>query len=356
MISPPTTAPSERTGSAPTTRPAAVVAARPLRAGDEMVVESVIGQVSGRPIFADELLEPISDQLQRESERLSAAEFMQRARSIIHERLVQVVLNELFLAEAEASLTEQQKMGLLAFLKDLQEKNIAERGGTLFGAQQKIAREQEMTIEQFEEAQKNELLIRNLLYERIQPRVIVSWRDVQREYELRRSEFNAAAQVTLRRLTLNNAEQNELIEQVKSRMLAGNSFDSIVEDLSLQEYVSAVGGGEGKFTMTSANLGDLQVADAYKAALAKLKTEAGQTTEALEVRGDTLWLHVASIDQSAGRTLFDVQEQLIGELRARREEEERDKYVRTLFEKGIYDELDAMSRRVLAVAILRFGR
>ena len=96
----------------------------------------------GRPIFADELLEPISDQLQRESERLSAAEFMQRARSIIHERLVQVVLNELFLAEAEASLTEQQKMGLLAFLKDLQEKNIAERGGTLFGAQQKIAREQ----------------------------------------------------------------------------------------------------------------------------------------------------------------------------------------------------------------------
>jgi hypothetical protein len=334
--------------------PPIVAAARPLRPGDEAVVESVIGQVSGRPIFVDEFLAPIDDQLRREGERLNQAEFIQRAQVIIGRRLSEVVRNELFLAEAEASLTEQERMGLLAFLKDLQEKNIAERGGTIFGAERRIAEEREMTLQEFEEAQRNETLIRNLLYQRISPRVIVSWRDVQREYERRRSEFNPPARITLMRLRLSDADQKELIEQVKTRLAAGEDFDVVVQELGLAESVSILGGEP--LTMGPGGVSDVPVADALKAGLAKLKGEPGETTEAIAGEGRTTWLHIDKIEQPPARTLFEVQEQLIAELRSRRETEELDKYVNSLFEKGIYDELEQMSRRVLAVALLRYAR
>lgn len=340
------------TASNPTS---ATAAARPLEPGEETVVESVVGQVSGRPIFADEFLEPIADQLRREAERLPENEFISLARDVINLRLREVIRNELFLAEAEASLTQQQKMGLLAFLQDMQEKNIAERGGTIFAAQKRIAEEQEMTIAEFQEAQKNEALIRNLLYERVAPRVIVAWRDVEREYELRKDEFNPPATVTLTRLRLDSTQQKDLIEQATARFAAGATFDAVVSELSLTDSVSPVG-QDGRFTLTSENLGDLAVADTLKGPLAKVKAEAGQTTEAIESRGDTQWLHVEKIDQPPPKTLFDVQEQLVSELQARRSMEEQRKYIDSLFAKGIYDEMEEMSRRLLAVAILRYGR
>ena len=37
-------------------------------------------------------------------------------------------------------------------------------------------------------------------------------------------------------------------------------------------------------------------------------------------------------------------------------DEERSRYIRSLFDKGIYSELDEMSRRVLTVAIMRYGQ
>jgi hypothetical protein len=244
-------------------------------------------------------------------------------------------------------------MGLMAFLKDMQEKSIAERGGTIFGAQKRIAEEQEMTLEEFEEAQRSEALIRNLIYERISPRIIVSWRDVQREYELRKSEFNPPATVTIKRLRLNAADQKEHVESVNSKLAAGASFDSIVTELALAEFVSFVG-ENGRFTMASGSLGDLDVADALKAALGEIKPEAGQTTEAIEVRGDVQWLNIAAIEQPPAKTLFDVQQQLIAELQARRFAEEQRKYVDSLFEKGIFDELETMLRRALTVALMRY--
>lgn len=358
---PATAAADEVVASAPATAPAAVqlpVAAadapRPVQPGQEIVIESLIGQISGRPIFADAFLAPIDDQLRREGERLPRNEFLPRAQEIVNQRLREVVINELFLAEAEAALTQPQKMGLLAYLKDLQEKNIAERGGTLFGAQAKIASEQEMTMSEFEAAQKNSVLIGNLLYQRISPRVIVSWRDVEREYELRKAEFNPPALVTFQRLQLEDASQKEQIEQVTTRLGGGESFSDVVQSLGLSEFVTVLGGGP--LRMGPAGISDVEVNEAFKPALARLKGEAGETTEAIARQGRTVWLHVEKVEQPPGKTIYDVQEELIATLKAQRENEERNKYIATLLQKGIYDELDAMSRRVLAVVDMRYSR
>jgi hypothetical protein len=93
----------------------------------------------------------------------------------------------------------------------------------------------------------------------------------------------------------------------------------------------------------------------YKPALAKINAESGQTTGAIELAGRTVWLHIEKVEQPPARSIFSVQEQLISQLRARRENEELQKYINSLFEKGIYDEIETMQRNVLAVAVLRYA-
>lgn len=308
----------------------------------------MVGQVSGRPIFAHALLEPIADQLNQESRRLDQESFIRAAASIVARQLNEVILNELFLAEAEASLTTQQQQGLFHFLRDFQERMQAEARGSRSLLEQKT-QEEGMTPEEFKELERNRLLIGNLINQKIEPRVIVSWRDIEREYERRRHEFNPASTVTLARLSLSKGEHAELIEAVNSRLAAGESFETVTASLDA-ELVSVM----DPLPMASRDVSDIEIAEIYKPHLKGL--QAGETTGAIERENRTVWLHVVKVEQPPPRSLYDVQRQLESELYLRRRAEERAEYIKSLFEKGIYSELDEMSRRVLAVALVRYGR
>jgi len=339
--------------TAPATAPeviagGAVNASRQLQPGDEVVIDRVVGQVSGRPIFADALLEPIGDRLAAESQRVTGQQFIASAQQIINKQLTEEVLNELFKAEAEAALTEQQKMGLLAFIRDFQEKQTAGEGGSRSQLEAELRREG-ITVEDMTEAERDRVLIGNLLNEKIEPRVIVSWKDVEREYERRRAEFNPPANVIFHRIRLTTADQTPLIEQVKARLEGGESFAAVFAEIGepAATVMDAVQLGPG-------GIGDVPLNPAYQKALAGLTP--GQTTRPIELEGRIVWLHVAEVDEANTKSLYDVQRQLAQELYVRRRDEQRQIYMKSLFEKGIYDELDEMLRRVLTVAIMRYGR
>ncbi|MCI0362513.1 MAG: hypothetical protein L0Y44_10100 [Phycisphaerales bacterium] len=317
--------------------------------GKPVIIESLVGQVSGRPIFADSLLEPIADQLRRESERLTTQQFVQQAAQIVNARLNEVVLSELFLAEAQAALTPQQQQGLLAFLKAFRERTLAEGFGSLSQRERELQQEQGISVDEYVELERNRVLIANLINEKIEPRVIVSWKDVQREYERRKAEFNPPAKVTLRRIRLSNDQPQE-IERVKSRLAAGDDFASVAESAG----ESNGGLWDADFPIGPGGISDIDINEAYKPYLSGLS--AGQTTEAIEHDGRTIWLHIDKIDQPAPRGLYDLQRQLAEELYFRRRAEQRDRYIKSLFDKGIYSELEEMSRRVLLVALMRYGR
>ena len=67
--------------------------------GQRVVVDSLIGQVNGRPIYADEVLSPIMDRLQAEYLELPYASFRQRLITLVMDQLNAVVLNELIVAD-----------------------------------------------------------------------------------------------------------------------------------------------------------------------------------------------------------------------------------------------------------------
>ena len=83
--------------------------------------------------------------------------------------------------------------------------------------------------------------------------------------------------------------------------------------------------------------------------------EEGQTTDRFELGTSTWWIHLTAIESPEGRSLYDpdVQRRLEAEIRGRRMEEERARYIRSLLEKGIYDELQAMATRLIDIAITR---
>ena len=80
--------------------------------GESVIVDSLIGQVNGRPIYADEVLGPIVDQLNAEYASLPWREFQGVLIRLVRTQLQELILNELYLSEARAGLSADEQTGL----------------------------------------------------------------------------------------------------------------------------------------------------------------------------------------------------------------------------------------------------
>ncbi len=348
----PTEAPRLRAGAGPEDDLATPEPMRLTELGDHTIVDSLVGEVNGRPIFADEFLEPIEDRLIQAAEQYAGAQREAAFRMIIHGWLQDVIIDELILAEAEAALTPNEQMGLLAFIRNWQEQLIRQKGGgTRAAAEDRLRRETGMGLEGTLDTRKKMVLINELRRKKIDPRVIVSWRDIQREYQRRFDEFNPPATVTLARIRLSTERQADLIEEVKPRLAAGEPFARVAEDAGFPD-----GGRWETFEVGPGGISDIGISDDMKGALEGLG--AGQTSEPFIQGAATVWLHVESVEHSAGKSIYDAQVQraLSQELRARRNVEEWNRHIESLLEKGIYHELDEMAERLYRIALDRYAR
>ena len=322
----------------------------PARPGETVIVDSLVGYINGRPIFADEFLQPVEDRLLRAAEQVRGAELEQLFLLIINEWLREVVLNELILAQAEASLTEQEQMGLFAMLNQVYDEEIRKGGGTKSGAESRRRRQGD-ELSQYVGQQKDLVLIRHLRMAEIQPRVVVTWRDVEREYARLYEQFNPATTVTLARLRLNTSTQGQLIEEVTRRIEAGEAFSQIAEDLNVDN-----GGLWETFETGPGGIRDIDVKPVMKDALKGL--EVGDTSRPFQLGSGTLWLHVVSLDRPAVQSIYEprVQLGLRNALQSRRSQIEWNRYIESLLEEGIHDDLDEMAERLFDIAMSRYGR
>jgi hypothetical protein len=326
---------------------------RPLEPGDRVIVDSMVGQVNGRPIFADEFFEPIEDRLIAESRTSTAREFLRKAQEIIRLQLQSIVRNNLFLAEAESEIIkgEQQQMGLRSWLLEREQQRIATYRGSEEEARQEL-RERGTSLEEAMEEEKDVTLIMELFRQRISPRVIVSWRDVEREYQKEQwqERFNPPGKLTLARIRLSTQEDAELIDDVGRRLAAGEQFLEIAESLGQP-------GVWQTFEMSTDDLTDIAITNQLiNERLAELDGE-GDTTEPFQIGSSTWWLHVAEINRPERKSLYDpeVQRILTGYLREMRRIEEQDRFLRSLLDEAIYDELEQMEQRLLRIAMHRYA-
>jgi hypothetical protein len=323
---------------------------RPTEPGEIVVVDSLVGHVNGRPVFADGFLEPIEDRLLRAAEETSGVQRQRAFRVIINDWLQDFVTNELLLAEAESNLSFDEQRGLFAWLRMMYDEEIRRGGGTRSGAEQRRQQSGD-DLDQYLGNQKDMVLIHQLQQQKIQPRVIVSWRDIEREYQRRYEEFNPPASVTLARIRLNSITQTALVEDVTRRLEAGEPFADIADELGF-----ANGGVWETFSMGPGGVIDIEVSDVMKHALGGL--EEGDTSVPITMGSATLWLNVVEVDRPAAHSIYDAEVQmgLRNALMARRGQAEWFRYVNSLLKRGVYDELEEMAERLYRIAMLRYGR
>jgi len=337
-----------------TNAPPPPVPARPLVPGGEVVLDSLVGQINGRPIFADAFFAPIDAKLRLAAEQNSRLRFLQMLEIEIAQHLRDILESELILAQAQSQLTEQQQMGLFAFLEQQQSQFVLESGGgSKEEAGRRLLEERGITMEDFMEQERQRALIQLILQQEIAPRIVISWKDIEREYAERRAKYNPPAQARIVQIWIDMTEHPDLIEQVKERLGAGDPFMTVWAELDpgfRMEHTPMVPTG---------SLADVDLIGLYKEHLAGLS--AGETTDPFEhvlTSGSRrmVWLHVAEINQPVGRSIYDqdVQLELRKSIFDRRFGEERMRYMEEQLGKEVMKDIGDMAIRLARVGELRY--
>jgi hypothetical protein len=327
------------------------IVARRVEAGEVWPVEGLVGQVNGRPVFADSFFNPIEDQLIAIAAMPDRVEARRVLVTVVARQFQEVVESELVLAEAESRLSPEQQEGLFAWIRSLQEETIAERGGSRAEAERSLESEDSMSLEDFLQIERDKALVRRLLSQRIEPRTIVSWRDVVQEYERRKAEFNPPPSIRIGRIRLETATEEESIAKVRTMIGEGKGFGDIARALNLAE-----GGFWNRYELPANGIKGLELSDAIKQRLEGLKVD--QVSEPIEARGFISWLAIMEVESQEQRSLYDreVQLTLEGELRGRRRLIERERYIETLRSRWVTDDIQEMESRLIDIALQRYWR
>ena len=325
--------------------------ARRIDPGQTWPVEGLVGQVNGRPVFADAFFNPIEDRLIAIAAMPDRAEARRALVAVVSREFKETVDSELIVAEAESQLSPEQQEGLFAWLRSLQEETIAQRGGSRASAEQSLESESAMSLDEFLEVERDKALAGRLLNQRIEPRTIVSWRDVVQEYERREAEFNPPPAIRIGRIRLDPSAEAESVAKVRAMIAEGKRFSEIARELNLAE-----GGFWNRYELPAKGIAGLALSDAIKQRLSDLKVD--QVSEPIEARGFISWLSIMEIESQPQRSLYDreVQLALENELRGRRRLIERDRYIETLRSRWVTDDIQEMESRLVDIALQRYWR
>jgi hypothetical protein len=137
--------------------PTAAVAMEPLsrvsgdakKVGEPLTVESLVGQINGKPVFAGEFLRPLDKRLSAEAAQArTAREWVAEATKLTRQQLTTQLQDELFLAEARASLSKEERAGLITLLTKLRENLTTTAEGSTELANERLIAEEGKTLEE----------------------------------------------------------------------------------------------------------------------------------------------------------------------------------------------------------------
>lgn len=323
-----------------------------LPVGRSWPVESLVGQINGRPIFAGEFLAPIEDRLLRIASQPDRAEARRGIVELVRARFEEFVDSELVISEAESGLSPEQKQGLFSWLLNLREEEIARRGGSTASAEESLLSQEGLSLEEFMARRRDIALASDLLRRKIESRVIVSWRDIELEYRRREAEFNPPGLVRIGRIRLTERSDGaEKIAETKARLAQGEPFAEVATSLGLAD-----GGFWREFPLTVQGIEGLDLSEEFRAALSAAPV--GQAGPPIERAGAVTWLAVLAELRPRAVTLFDPNLQLMlrESLRGRQSSIEQQRYLQSLRRRWVSDDINVMRERLVAIAIDRYFR
>lgn len=195
------------------------------------------------------------------------------------------------------------------------------------------------------------MLAQDLLRKRIEPRTIVSWRDIERAYEQGKAEFNPPATVTLGRISVRSSDAAK-VEEVGKQLESGVPFAEVARGLGIPK--------DGVWIVKKLDdkgiEGITDLTDAVKDKLRGLQP--GQASAPFQQGINTVWVAVLALEKPEPKSLFDweVQLRLRNELIRNRRIIEQNRYFIALRSRWISDDINEMKLRLIAIALDRYYR
>ncbi len=357
--------------------------------GVALTVEALVGQINGRPVYVNTVLDPIADELSAASSHLTRPEFSASIRKalyfeteqmgvVIREgRVYDLVMHDLLLSEALSGMTEQQSYGLISFIGQMRSDLASSQGGSQSQLRQDLSTKMGVSVDEFLEFQRGKFLIDALYRQKIMPKVNVSWRDIQREFEqvslgdfvLNEDEDveriqaivadlradppkslgdieSARGTVTIGRILL--SQDDPRIEEVTAAFAEGKTF------LEVAEFV-----GEANVRIDSYIMGPRGFQDTSMLSVMKPHLEGASEGDILPpfpIGSRTVWLAVLDVVQPISLYNRRVQIAVQSALKQVQFRREGDRYVETLWGEGSLKKVKSMADSIANIAIQRFQR
>ncbi len=359
-VAPPSDNQPARPSDLRTTVGAPTIGAAMPTSGPSSTVESVVGQINGRPVFASEILEPLDGAL-----RASAAKakdpgaWKDAAQQSIIPELKRRIADELILSEARRNLSPEQKQGLLHFLGQIQSALISQNQGSEVKADEELRDQNGRSLSDEARDIVDKELIRNEINNKVTPRVAVPWRDVQNEYERQHDKWHPPGEYTFRMIYAAN-DKPENVTRLQTLLGSGTPFETAAQD-SANEFNRREKGALVRKTQLAQSEGEFSPWPDVNAALRTLSV--GQTAGPIVFAPDkakpdakrTAWVYLDTLDQKPGTSLYDAQLEVESDLRLDRESAERQRYFERLWKRGNVSKLELMVDKLVSVATERYA-
>jgi hypothetical protein len=331
--------------------PAPSVVAAPTSAiGDRLVVDQMVGQINGKPIYAEEFFRDMDARLRELSTRMPLRQWIKDVRTDIEASLWDQTRDELLLAEFRSTLTPEMRVGVLAFVEDIQSRITAGAGGSEEQANERALEEEGLTLREKVKTESERSFVLQQLRRSIANRVYVSSRDIEQYYDQNHDKFNPPpiAVFTVIRIP---ADDSGAIARVESRLAAGDAF----VDVAAAESGWAVDKANQHRVIIEAP--SFQEQEFW--AIEELNTPTrqlspGQATGRITARGAAWWIALTEIERPAGKSLYDVQLEIEKALRAERLRAEEIRYFQRLLAKSNMSDMQDMTTRLVEYAAVRY--
>jgi hypothetical protein len=337
-------------GAVPMTAPPAVAREPGEAVSPPALIDVKVGDINGKPIYANSFLDDMADQLRAETQRMDRREWIAFAGEKITEKLNLQIRDELLRAEAVNNFSPEQRQGFFAFMQTVQRRIESQSQGSRAAADERLEATEGMSLDQYMKKREQEELIRFQLGEKIDKRVAVPWRDIKQEYDRFYDTFNPAPKARFRLLQIPKDNPTALAAFDSARA-AGTSLEEIAKDKSINRYKPETGGLEERDIKGERAKVSFFGNDALNNAARTINT--GELAGPFAVGDNQAYLYLEEI-VTRSRSLYDAQMDIEAVLRRRRTAQATQEYIDRLRERGNVTDLASMQRELMQVADGRF--
>lgn len=318
--------------------------------GSLSLLDAKVGDVNGKPIFTNSFFDPIEDRLIAESARLTPTQWYRSAGQTIANRLDGIIADELLRAEALASLTPTQRVGLQAFLSNFRNNLLSQNLGSAQLASRRIQQDEGVTLDEALRQKEVDTLVQLTLITEINRRVNVSWRDIKQRYERDIDLFSPPPTANFRVIRAFSSDTDTVV-QITTQLNDGVAFLKIAAS-PLNNFNTDSDGYHTVLIEDSFENTKFFGADILNEKTQQLSI--GESVGPIELGSTLYWIRLMDIEQES-ISLYDAQLQIQRDLNIERRREAQVEYFDRLRSRAKISSRDEVLLRLLEIAEDRYG-